>query len=407
LSDAGREIAARLFQHLVTPSGTKYALRTEDLVLIAERPAEDVTAVLKSLSEARLLRRMDPPERYEIFHDAFAAGLLEWRKKFLQDTAQDQALREAEEERRAEYRERSRRRRLRTTLAAGIVIVAALGGYLVHMDRERRELQANLAVSEAALLKASAAAEESLNARNQAEASEQLRISEIEQRELTLQAEQARFRGDVARAAELTSRAAGKEADAKRAQEALERAKREAAAKSAAAQQAQIKLESAIGAAKDAGVNVAALPTVAPYMPSGKPPENASAAPVVRATNPGTNAGSSDANVPTRPVVDYKDAYRRALSARDRRRWSEAQSLLESAISANPNDTGETVNLSGFGNVEPYVPHYYLGIVLMQSSRDNCPRALQEFAKSEQAQAIQKTGLHRTLQQRRRECEAR
>ena len=34
-------------------------------------------------------------------------------------------------------------------------------------------------------------------------------------------------------------------------------------------------------------------------------------------------------------------------------------------------------------------------------------REKQEFAKSEQAQAIQKTGLHRTLQQRRRECEAR
>ena len=103
LSDAGREIAAQLFQHLVTPSGTKYALRTEDLVVIAERPAEEVTAVLRSLSEARLLRRMDPPERYEIFHDAFAAGLLEWRKKFLQERQQEDALREAEEQRRTEY----------------------------------------------------------------------------------------------------------------------------------------------------------------------------------------------------------------------------------------------------------------------------------------------------------------
>ena len=84
LSKEGREIAVRLFQHLVTPSGAKYALRTEDLVALAGFPRERVTPVLTALTAARLLRRIDPPERYEIFHDAFAVAMLEWRQEYVQ-----------------------------------------------------------------------------------------------------------------------------------------------------------------------------------------------------------------------------------------------------------------------------------------------------------------------------------
>ena len=60
------------------------------------------------------------------------------------------------------------------------------------------------------------------------------------------------------------------------------------------------------------------------------------------------------------------------------------------------------INISGFGNIEPYVPHYYLGLSL--KNLDNCKEALQAFDLSEKDGAIQKTNLFKSLQQNRQEC---
>jgi hypothetical protein len=82
-SDHHREIAACMFQYLVTPSRTKIAQRTEDLVLFAESAPSDVRAVLSELAdkpETRILRRLPSPEQYEIFHDVLAEHILEWRR---------------------------------------------------------------------------------------------------------------------------------------------------------------------------------------------------------------------------------------------------------------------------------------------------------------------------------------
>lgn len=78
-----RDIAANMFRYLVTPSRSKIAQATTDLVSYAERPEREVKKVLDALtdrSESRILRRLSDPEQYEIFHDVLAQPLLDWRR---------------------------------------------------------------------------------------------------------------------------------------------------------------------------------------------------------------------------------------------------------------------------------------------------------------------------------------
>jgi len=82
LSEPDRRISARVFGYLVTPTGSKIAQRTEDLVLLAEADPVQTKAMLESLSRQRILCRLDRPERYEIFHDVLAPAILDWRGRY-------------------------------------------------------------------------------------------------------------------------------------------------------------------------------------------------------------------------------------------------------------------------------------------------------------------------------------
>jgi len=84
LSHNERETCAGMFRFLVTPKGAKIAHATEDLVSFAESPPEEVKPLLKKLDDARVLRRIFPPERYEIFHDVLAPAVLDWRTRYVQ-----------------------------------------------------------------------------------------------------------------------------------------------------------------------------------------------------------------------------------------------------------------------------------------------------------------------------------
>jgi len=90
LSDDEREICARIFRFLVTPTGIKIALVTSDLAFYAEHSTEQLTFVLKILADARILRPIaPPPERpmetlYEIFHDVLAPAVLDWRRRHME-----------------------------------------------------------------------------------------------------------------------------------------------------------------------------------------------------------------------------------------------------------------------------------------------------------------------------------
>ena len=90
LSSREQEIAARIFLHLVTPSGTKIAHAAGDLAGYANQPSELITTILEKLSKGdnRIIRPVgvlaDRPdeERFEIYHDVLAPSILYWRTQY-------------------------------------------------------------------------------------------------------------------------------------------------------------------------------------------------------------------------------------------------------------------------------------------------------------------------------------
>ena len=116
LEPAQQDIASRLFNHLVTPSGAKIAQQAADLAEYAGVAEADVTPVLGSLSEHRIVRR-DDGGRYEIFHDVLAEAVLAWRVRHERERAVERAREEAR-----------RRHRRRGMLAFGALFACVLVG---------------------------------------------------------------------------------------------------------------------------------------------------------------------------------------------------------------------------------------------------------------------------------------
>ena len=114
-----RNLMAGLFNHLVTPSGTKIAHGVDDLARYANEDPARLEPVLAALDRARILRRVPGraggPSRYEIFHDVLAPAVLAWRTRH-----------EAE---RALARERdAAKRRHRLVAAVALVALVLLAG---------------------------------------------------------------------------------------------------------------------------------------------------------------------------------------------------------------------------------------------------------------------------------------
>lgn len=86
------DLCARIFDRLVTPSGSKIAIKDKDLSQYAGDLAGLLPVVLQKLSasDARVLRSLPVPgaageQRYEIYHDVLAAAILEWRSRFMDE----------------------------------------------------------------------------------------------------------------------------------------------------------------------------------------------------------------------------------------------------------------------------------------------------------------------------------
>jgi len=142
-----QEVAADVFHHLVTPSGTKIAHAVADLVDYTGWPEERISSVLERLGEGgtRIVRPVQPPAghegppRYEIFHDVLAPAVLDWRGRHEKEAAQQQK-REAEHQAWVQ-----RRRAMVAWVAAGLSVlllaaVAVFAGYVVsqaNADRSR------------------------------------------------------------------------------------------------------------------------------------------------------------------------------------------------------------------------------------------------------------------------------
>ena len=94
LTPAQREIAARLFDHLVTPSGTKIAHEAPDLAKFAGAAEDEVKPVVATLARHRILRT-DESGRWEIFHDVLAGATLAWTSRYAAERAIERAREEA------------------------------------------------------------------------------------------------------------------------------------------------------------------------------------------------------------------------------------------------------------------------------------------------------------------------
>src|SRR5262249_22148264 len=84
LTPPQKELAARVFNHLVTPSGTKIAHGTSDLAGYVAASESELSPVLSALQRERILRPVGGvgAEAHEIFHDVLADAVLTWRTAF-------------------------------------------------------------------------------------------------------------------------------------------------------------------------------------------------------------------------------------------------------------------------------------------------------------------------------------
>ena len=164
LPPSEQEVAARVFHHLVTPSGSKIAHTVADLAGYVGLPQGDVQPVLGKLSspEVRILRPIGPPPdrpavlRYEIFHDVLAPAILDWRARQVQALERADAEARAEEQRlRAEIQAGAARRLRRWALALALVslVTVTIASYALveraRADRERGRAEHQAALAEA------------------------------------------------------------------------------------------------------------------------------------------------------------------------------------------------------------------------------------------------------------------
>jgi len=142
-----RDLAARMFNQLVTPEGTKIAHTVGALSSYAEVAPDELLPMLTTLSDGRILRPVDPPSgqttpRYEIYHDVLAAPILEWCAEHVREKRE--RLRLDEELRRQQVR---RARLVTAGLAVGLVIALALSA-LALVQRNNAIEQSELARSQ-------------------------------------------------------------------------------------------------------------------------------------------------------------------------------------------------------------------------------------------------------------------
>ena len=139
LTPEQKDVAARLFNHLVTPSGTKIAHEVADLEDFARVPPAELRPVLDTLAERRILRSLEEGGgvRYEIFHDVLAQPVLAWRTRHRTEREIEAQLAEAN-------RRRSRLQRLLALalLVLGLIAAATVFALVQRSNAEDRERDA-------------------------------------------------------------------------------------------------------------------------------------------------------------------------------------------------------------------------------------------------------------------------
>lgn len=183
LTPRQRQMGASIFNHLVTPSGTKIAQTVPDLAdystLSHEKEAQLADMMEKlARGERRILRTVAPPPtqpdspRYEVFHDVLAQAILDWRRRYL-----------------------ARRERRRLLLGAGIALALVLFMTAVTAYALQQRSQADAA---AKLAKASEANAESQRKLAELNAEEARKQQALAQQNAALAEENARLAKEAA-----------------------------------------------------------------------------------------------------------------------------------------------------------------------------------------------------------------
>jgi WD40 repeat protein len=181
LSAPQKDVAARIFNHLVTPSGTKIAHEVSDLGDFGQVTEAELIPVLRALANRRILRSVDEggANRYEIFHDVLGQPVLAWRVAY-----------EADRELEAQKRDADRRnRRLLAIIGVAAVLLALMCGATAYALSQRNEAQqqAELASQNAA----EAQKQSELASQNAAKADQQAAIARTNAAEAKTQSARA------------------------------------------------------------------------------------------------------------------------------------------------------------------------------------------------------------------------
>ena len=449
------DMVCDLFVHLVTPSGSKISQKEDDLLALTAVPAEQVRWFLQELVASRLLRVTDPPERYEIFHDALAKAFLGARRaivlkrsaaareaelKRVQAVADAQQARaDAEARRVTEQRAATRRFKWLAVGALALAVAAAISALFAwsSMNEARR-----------ARLQAEAL-------RGQAQAAE-TQIADITKRTTSLATDQQRRIDELiakltqsetlstAERQKLLEQSEGSKAELNRLSQQYEQVQRSSDASSTAQRDLAntralvVALEAKLRTSQDdfgkltserdqwrddfnkASASLktsegelrtaqSALKTAQGDLTTARAELKAAQAEIdrlrtdVEDLNKKLAALSGRAGDPGALPPIPTAVYQRALDAFERRQWGNAATLFAQAAGQR-GDADETLRLYGMRS-EKYLPNYYLGRAYRELGR--CDDALRAWAQSEKDGIVQTdSAAYKTLQQGRAACQA-
>ena len=246
LTPRQQDVAAALFNHLVTPSGAKIAHDVHDLAEYAAVDEAEALPVLESLAANRILRTVaedrDVAAGYEIFHDVLAGVVLAWRTQHMAERALERERADA----------RRRHRRLAIVAIVALVGLAAMAAVTVYALSQRSEAQQQAAAAQAAQQQADSQEALAKQEASKAKASEKVAVQAQNEAEQSAQTATAAESSAKAEAANATQAQATATAEAAKAKTAQIEAQRQAALAVAAKSDAQRRAREATSARQEA-----------------------------------------------------------------------------------------------------------------------------------------------------------
>ncbi|MGH9383748.1 MAG: hypothetical protein ACRD2N_05630 [Vicinamibacterales bacterium] len=414
-SDVG-DMVVDLFAYLVTPTGTKISQKEDDLVALTQTPAARVRWFLGELVASRLLRVTDPPERYEIFHDALAKPFLDSRNaivmkrateakeeelKQVQAIADAQRLRaEAESQRVTEQKAAARKFKLLAGGMAVLAVLAGAAGVFAYFQARRAEQLQQLA--EARQVQVEEVRKETSDlSRKQQDRIDEL-IGQLAKNESLSAAEQKRLIAE-SQAAKDRLNSLNTSANSYAAQvsvpnpkditdlrDQLTKAQQQIANLERQLKAAQVEIgslttqrDTAQNEAKQRDDEVRQARADVNRLNAENARLRSEPKPDSKVVDPKLPADPKGADLSKELSGDYRSIYQNAMNAYDRQQWESARRLFAAAAVMRA-DSKETIPMSS-GRI-PYLPYVYLGLTYRQLGR--CDEALPLWAQAEKLGAV-------------------